>query len=88
VSIALGRSHAGIPFASSDGKPVHLLFVIASPSGASLEYLQALSCLVRAVRRTDVRQSLLDSADPPEIERRIREAFRGSLQRVSAPRAE
>ncbi len=40
VLIGFGISRAGIPFEAADGKPVHLLFVIASPPHLSLDYLQ------------------------------------------------
>ncbi len=85
VLIALGLSRAGIPFGSTDGQPVHLLFVIVSPPGPCVDYLQALSCLVRAIRRGEVRQSLLDTEDRSEIERRIRAAFLRDLDRAPCP---
>jgi PTS system nitrogen regulatory IIA component len=75
VLIGLGLSREGIPFDAPDDAPVHLLFVIASPPEMNLDYLQALSCLVRALREREVREALLASAEIPEIERRIREAF-------------
>jgi len=75
VLIGLGVSREGIPFDAPDDAPVHLLFVIASPPEMNLDYLQALSCLVRALREREVREALLACAETPEIERRIREAF-------------
>lgn len=75
VLIGLGLSRAGIPFDAPDGTPVHLLFVIASPPEMNLDYLQALSCLVRALRERNVREALLACVETPDIERRIREAF-------------
>ncbi len=75
VLIGLGLSREGIPFDAPDDAPVHLLFVIASPPEMNLDYLQALSCLVRALREDEVREALLASVETPEIERRIREAF-------------
>jgi PTS system nitrogen regulatory IIA component len=75
VLIGLGLSREGIPFNAPDEAPVHLLFVIASPPEMNLDYLQALSCLVRALRQVEVREALLASVEIPEIERRIREAF-------------
>jgi PTS system nitrogen regulatory IIA component len=86
VLIGLGLSRAGIPFDAPDGTPVHLLFVIASPPEMNLDYLQALSCLVRALRRREVREALLASIETPELERRIREAFTLCVgQRACAP---
>lgn len=75
VIIGLGLSRQGIPFNAPDGEPVHLLFVIASPPEMNLDYLEALSCLVRALREREVREALLASVETDEIERRIREAF-------------
>ncbi|MCX7029648.1 MAG: PTS sugar transporter subunit IIA [Spirochaetes bacterium] len=75
VLIGLGLSREGIPFNAPDDAPVHLLFVIASPPEMNLDYLQALSCLVRALREREVREALLALVETPEIERRIRQEF-------------
>jgi PTS system nitrogen regulatory IIA component len=75
VLIGLGLARAGIPFESPDGKPVHLLFVIASPPHMSLDYLRALSTLVRVIRNRAIREALLAGGEAREIERRIRGEF-------------
>jgi PTS system nitrogen regulatory IIA component len=80
VLIALGLSRAGIPFDSPDGEPVHLLFVIASPPSMSLDYLQALSGLVRCVRHRSLRESLFAADGVAAIESRIRDAFCGAVE--------
>jgi PTS system nitrogen regulatory IIA component len=80
VLIALGVSQPGIPFESPDGLPVRLLFVIASPPHLSLDYLQALSTLVRCLRHPPVRDELLAGSDPAEIEARLRAAFTAGLK--------
>ncbi len=85
VLIAMGLSRAGIPYESPDGEPVRLLFVIASPLQVSLDYLQALSTLVRCVRHTPVRESLLDPQAGPDIEKRIRAAFMTGLRECDDP---
>jgi PTS system nitrogen regulatory IIA component len=85
VLIALGVSKEGIPYDSPDGAPVHLLFVIASPPGLSLDYLQALSTLVRCLRDKPSRDSLIDAGDAAEIEERIRAAFAAGLGRLGEP---
>ena len=79
VLIALGVSHSGIAYESPDGLPVRLLFVIASPPHVSLDYLQALSTLVRCLRHSQVRADLLAGDDPADIESRLREAFAAGL---------
>jgi mannitol/fructose-specific phosphotransferase system IIA component (Ntr-type) len=85
VLIALGISRDGIPFDSPDGEPVRLLFVIASPPSLSLEYLQALSTLVRCLRDKEDRSQLIDGPTAEEIERRIRGAFHAGLERFEEP---
>jgi PTS system nitrogen regulatory IIA component len=82
VLMGLGVSLAGIPFDSPDGKPVHLLFVIASPPETSLDYLQALSSLVRVIRDCSLREALLEAVDPRQIEAAIRSAFALSRERI------
>jgi len=84
VLIALGVSRTGIPFDAPDGEPVRLLFVIASPQQVSLDYLQALSTLVRCVRHQSVRDDLLAAPDAVGLEAAIRGAF-GACIEPSAP---
>jgi nitrogen PTS system EIIA component len=79
VLIAMGISRAGIPYDAPDGEPVRLLFVIASPVHTTLDYLQALSTLVRCVRHRDVRESLLDCCKASELETRIRTVFTAQI---------
>ncbi len=81
VLIALGLSRNGIPFDAPDGEVVQLLFVIASPPGMSLPYLQALSTLVRCVRHRSLRESLFAAESVPAVEARIRDAFAGMTER-------
>jgi PTS system nitrogen regulatory IIA component len=88
VLIGLGLSREGIPFDAPDDAPVHLLFVIASPPEMNLDYLQALSCLVRALRDREVREALLASVESSEIERRIREAFSLRVGRLACAPAD
>ncbi|MGE4453753.1 MAG: PTS sugar transporter subunit IIA [Sphaerochaeta sp.] len=59
VHIALGISREGIEYGSSDGMPVHLLFVIASSPSIQMEYLGALSAILRGVRTEEMREHLL-----------------------------
>jgi PTS system nitrogen regulatory IIA component len=81
VLIALGLSRDGIPFESPDGDPVQLLFLIASPPGMTLDYLQALSTLVRCVRPQSLRESLFSAGNVAMVESRMREALRGGAER-------
>ncbi len=83
VLIGLGISTTGIPFGSPDGQAVKLLFLIASPTKTTLDYLQALSNLVKVVRDCDLRSTLLSSESDEVVEKTIRDAFTCSLERVA-----
>lgn len=60
VLVALGISREGIDYGSLDGKPVHLLFLIASSPATQLAYLKVLGRLLSSAREKDVRE-LLDN---------------------------
>ena len=85
VLIALGISRTGIEFDSPDGEAVRLLFVIASPPSLSVEYLQALSTLVRCLRDKEERTMLIDAPNAAEIERRMRASYAAALERFEEP---
>jgi len=87
VLIGFGVSRGGISFDSADGKPVHLLFVIASPPHLSLDYLQILSALVRCLRDKPLRESILACPGASEMETRIREALASDLGRQACQAA-
>jgi len=58
-TIALGISHEGIDYDAYDGKPVHLLFIVANHPEHQVNYLQILSTLVLMVRDDLFRHELL-----------------------------
>lgn len=66
-SLAFGRSQAGIQYDSMDGKPVHLMFLIAVPETSNDEHLRILSKLSRKLMHEDVRQKLMIVTDAEEI---------------------
>jgi len=55
--IVLGRKPEGMPFASIDGAPVYLFFLVVAPDVTS--HLRTLARLGRLLRNPHVRQSLL-----------------------------
>jgi PTS system nitrogen regulatory IIA component len=82
VIMALGISQEGIPFDSIDKKPVHLLFLIASPPEQQDEYLTALSALVKLLRKEDFRSQIIThQTDPKAIRDMIRTRFCDQLSR-------
>ncbi|TVR36043.1 MAG: PTS sugar transporter subunit IIA, partial [Spirochaetaceae bacterium] len=58
-AIALGISRKGIEYNAFDGRPVHLLFIVANHPEKEMDYLQILSSLVTLVRNRGFRQELL-----------------------------
>ncbi|TVR71924.1 MAG: PTS sugar transporter subunit IIA [Spirochaetaceae bacterium] len=82
--IALGVSRGGIDFQAFDGRPVHLLFVVASHPDRQIDYLRILSSLATLARSELFRQDLLACLCPEEVERKVSSAFNGVLQRSYA----
>lgn len=85
IVMALGISRKGIEFEAIDGKPVHFLFLVANPPGMQLEYLLALSVLVRVIRDERFREELLCCYDSVEIECRLQRAIQASMVRRGFP---
>ncbi len=65
--LAFARSNTGVDFSSIDGKPSHLIFVIASPEKKKSEYIMALAKLSRLLRKQSVREQLRKADNPEEI---------------------
>lgn len=65
--LAFARSQAGVDFSSIDGKPSHLIFLIASPTKKKSEYIMALAKLSRLLRKHQVREQLKNAKNPEEI---------------------
>lgn len=65
--MALGRSREGIEFQSLDGRPVHLVVLIAGPEDRQGRYLQILASITLRLKREDVRRDLLAAADAAAI---------------------
>jgi mannitol/fructose-specific phosphotransferase system IIA component (Ntr-type) len=61
VHVVVGLSKKGVDFQASDGKKVHLFFlIVAPPSDASHLYLPVLGKIVETVRDAKLRQTLLE----------------------------
>ncbi len=66
--IAFGRAKQGIEFASLDGQPVKLIFLMGTPKEKKLgQYLQLLSKLTRVLKEGLFRETLLKAQSPQEI---------------------
>lgn len=76
--IALGISRQGIPWNAVDGRPVHLLFVIANNEEKNPEYLLALAALAELVRNDTFRSRLIHGGSTEELEKFLCAAFADS----------
>ena len=82
--IALGVSRQGIEFHAFDGRPVHLLFVVASHPERQIDYLRILSSLATMARNELFRRELMSCLCQEEAQRKVFRAFSGVLQRNAA----
>jgi PTS system nitrogen regulatory IIA component len=69
---AFGRKKAGVDFASIDGKPTQLFFVLFAPENSAGLHLKALARISRLFKQQGFRQSILE-APAAEIFRLISE---------------
>lgn len=65
--LAFARSPGGVDFSAIDGKPSHIIFLIASPDDKKSEYIMTLARLSRLLRKHEVREKLRNAGDPDEI---------------------
>jgi mannitol/fructose-specific phosphotransferase system IIA component (Ntr-type) len=67
IYMVAARSVKGVDFSAIDGQPVHLIFLIISPAGASSEHVQVLSSLSRIMSYEDIRKKLLAAKRPEQF---------------------
>jgi PTS system nitrogen regulatory IIA component len=70
---ALGRSGEGIDFASLDGRPTHLFFVLIAPENAAADHLKALARISRLLKDEAFRRRLMEEKTSQEIFQAIAE---------------
>lgn len=66
-SILFAKSVNGVDYESLDGKPAHLLFMIAASAGANNEHLETLSRLSSLLMDAKFREDLLGAQSPEEV---------------------
>ena len=79
-TIALGVSRAGIEFDSVDGKPVHLLFIVANHPNDAVDYLHILSTLVGMVRDEMFRREILTCNHGSDVQQKLCDVFANLLK--------
>lgn len=65
--VAFGRSEKGFDFESEDGKPAHLIFMIAVTDHDSNLHLKALAVLSRKLIQASFREKLLEAKTTAEV---------------------
>ena len=64
LTIVIARSAKGVDFASEDGGPTHLFFMlIAPPQDSGHQYIKSLAVLTEKLQDTKLRDGLLAAAD-------------------------
>ncbi len=64
---AFGRSTRGVEFASVDGEPVHLVFLLASPPDSQRAHLKTLAHISRLLMKQDLSARILAARDAREV---------------------
>ncbi len=74
ATVLFAKSKTGIDYASLDGKPAYLFFMIAAPDGANDVHLQALAALSRLLIDPDFVEKLKLAQTPEEVQSLFSEA--------------
>ena len=67
LAISVGCSKEGIEFNALDGKPVHIVFMIAAPQEAKKEYLQVIAKIARFLKHEGNRTLLIEADSKEKI---------------------
>lgn len=71
VLAVVGRHRQGVDFASLDGTPTKLFFLLVAPTDSNGQHLKALAQVSRLVRDDVLRESLISATDRHELYLRI-----------------
>jgi mannitol/fructose-specific phosphotransferase system IIA component (Ntr-type) len=72
--LTFGRSAKGVDFDSLDGKPSHLIFLIAAPEENKSQYIMALARLSKILRKEEMRMRLSKATTSKEVIDILKEA--------------
>lgn len=73
VIVAVGVSRREVDFASEDGNPVRLLFLVISPEDKPADHLRSLAAISKWVKSDSHVEDLLQTGDADEIYRLLKE---------------
>ncbi|MFT8668808.1 MAG: fructose-specific PTS transporter subunit EIIC [Liquorilactobacillus hordei] len=74
ATVMFAKSEGGVDYASLDGNPVHLFFMIAAPEGANDTHLKALATLSGLLINPDLVASLKRAQTPEEVQQLFADA--------------
>ncbi len=67
TALAFGRADHGVDFSSLDGKPSHLIFLIAAPEDKKTEYIMTLARVSKLLRKDEVKAALTKAETPKDV---------------------
>lgn len=67
LSFAVGVSKAGIEFDSMDGKPVHLVILVAAGEDQHKQYLAVMSSIMSVLKDEATKEKIINSASAEEV---------------------
>ena len=67
LMISFGRSRKGIDFSATDGKPVHLFFLMVAPENSAGQHLKVLARISRLLKDEAVRRKLMAAKSATEL---------------------
>ncbi len=73
LMISFGRSSTGIDFSASDGKPVHLFFLMVAPENSAGQHLKILARISRLLKDEALRKKLMKARSAAELFEVIKE---------------
>lgn len=70
--VALGLCRSGVDFHALDGAPVHLFFMLLSPSEATRTHIKLLARIARIVRQPELLEALRACGRPEDLVEEVR----------------
>ncbi|MFW6366093.1 MAG: PTS sugar transporter subunit IIA [Spirochaetota bacterium] len=67
IAFAVGISKKGIDFDSMDGKPVHLVILVAAGEDQHKQYLSVMSNIMSLLKNDAVKERIINSSSPEEV---------------------
>jgi mannitol/fructose-specific phosphotransferase system IIA component (Ntr-type) len=67
IIASLGTSGKGIPFASQDGRPAHLVVLLVIPKGSFQNHVRTLAGIARLAMNQELRERIAAAREPKEV---------------------